>query len=187
MECSDLSHFDFKLFRIPSSNTRKSLHTMSLSCKFKVHPHYHTESSIMPCNKYTCSFSFHLIFSKCIQAWDAFPFVSTHGMIDRHAAMFKVSTIRVQCLDYDRRPPIVYMIREGKHPLLCLGLFMQLACPSSVGKESACNAGDPGWIPGSGRSLGERNSNPLQYSCLENPSLTGYSKWGCKSRTQLND
>ena len=38
----------------------------------------------------------------------------------------------------------------------------------SVVKESACNAGDPGSIPGSGRSLGERNGNPLQYSCLEN-------------------
>ena len=35
------------------------------------------------------------------------------------------------------------------------------------GKESACNAGDPGSIPGSGRSTGEGNGNPLQYSCLE--------------------
>ena len=39
---------------------------------------------------------------------------------------------------------------------------------SSVGKESACNAGDSGSIPGSGRSPGEGNGNPLQYSCLEN-------------------
>ena len=38
---------------------------------------------------------------------------------------------------------------------------------SSVGKESACNTGDPGSIPGSGRSLGEGSGNPLQYSCLE--------------------
>ena len=36
-------------------------------------------------------------------------------------------------------------------------------------KESACNEGDPGLIPGSGRSHGEENGNPLQYSCLENP------------------
>ena len=35
-------------------------------------------------------------------------------------------------------------------------------------KESACNAGDVGLIPGSGRSPGEGNGNPLQYSCLEN-------------------
>jgi len=38
----------------------------------------------------------------------------------------------------------------------------------SDSKESACNAGDLGLIPGLGRSPGEGNSNPLQYSCLEN-------------------
>ena len=36
-------------------------------------------------------------------------------------------------------------------------------------KESASSAGDPGSIPGSGRSPGEGNGNPLQHSCLENP------------------
>ena len=40
---------------------------------------------------------------------------------------------------------------------------------SSVGKESAHNTDDPGWIPGLGRSPREGNGNPLQYSCLENP------------------
>ena len=40
---------------------------------------------------------------------------------------------------------------------------------SSEGKASACNAGDLGSIPGSGRSPREGNGNPLQYSCLENP------------------
>ena len=40
---------------------------------------------------------------------------------------------------------------------------------SSVGKESAYSAGDLGSIPGSGRSPGEGNGNPLQYSCLGNP------------------
>ena len=39
----------------------------------------------------------------------------------------------------------------------------------SDGKASAYNAGDPGSTPGSGRSLGEGNGNPLQYSCLEKP------------------
>ena len=38
----------------------------------------------------------------------------------------------------------------------------------SDGKESTCNAGDSGKIPGSGRSPGEGNGKPLQYSCLEN-------------------
>ena len=43
----------------------------------------------------------------------------------------------------------------------------------SDGKEFVCNAGDPGLIPGSGRSHGEGNDCPLQYSCLEN-----YMDWG---------
>jgi len=38
----------------------------------------------------------------------------------------------------------------------------------SVSEESACNAGDPGSIPGSGKSPGEGNGNSLQYSCLVN-------------------
>ena len=38
---------------------------------------------------------------------------------------------------------------------------------SSVGKESACSAGNPGAIPGSERGPGKGNANPLQYSCLE--------------------
>ena len=41
------------------------------------------------------------------------------------------------------------------------------------GKESAWNAGDPGLIPGLGRSLGEGNGNLLQYSCLKNPMDRG--------------
>ena len=43
-------------------------------------------------------------------------------------------------------------------------------------KASACNAGDPGSIPGLGRSPGEGNDNPLQYSCLEN-SMDGGVWW----------
>ena len=43
----------------------------------------------------------------------------------------------------------------------------------SDGKASVYNAGDPGSIPGSGRSPGEGNGNPLQYYCLENPMDRG--------------
>ena len=62
---------------------------------------------------------------------------------------------------------------------------------SSDGKASACNAGDPGSIPGSGRSSGEGNGNPLQYSCLENP-MDGGAWWAtvhgvATSRTRLSD
>ena len=43
----------------------------------------------------------------------------------------------------------------------------------SDSKESVCNTGDQGLIPGSGRSPGEGNGNPLQHSCLENPTDRG--------------
>ena len=59
------------------------------------------------------------------------------------------------------------------------------------GKASACNAGDPGLIPGLGGSPGEGNGNPLQYSCLEN-SMDGGAWWATvhgvtKRQTQLSD
>ena len=59
----------------------------------------------------------------------------------------------------------------------------KLSFPASAeNKESARNAGDPSSIPGSGRSPGEENDNPLQYSGLEDPhgqrSLADYSPWG---------
>ena len=54
----------------------------------------------------------------------------------------------------------------------------------SEGKVFACNVGDLGSIPGSGRSPRRGNGNPLQYSCLESPmdggAWQGYSPWGCK-------
>ena len=48
------------------------------------------------------------------------------------------------------------------------GFLEGIPCGSD-GKESACNVGDLGSIPGSGRSTGGSHGNPLQYSCLENP------------------
>ena len=63
---------------------------------------------------------------------------------------------------------------------------------SSDAKASACNAGDPGSIPGSGRSPGEENGYRLQYSCLENAmdrtawQTTGYSPWISRIQTQLS-
>ena len=61
----------------------------------------------------------------------------------------------------------------------CVGLMMMININiyiltrgfpgGSDGKASACNAGEPGSIPGLGRSPGGGNGNPLQYSCLENP------------------
>ena len=68
----------------------------------------------------------------------------------------------------------------------CVGLPRGLS-----GKEFTCNAGDTGLIPRSGRSPGEGNGNPLQYSCLENSRERG--AWGAivhrvaKSQIQLSD
>ena len=61
----------------------------------------------------------------------------------------------------------------------------------SDGKASACNVGDPGSIPGSGRSPGGGNGNPLQHSCLQN-SMDGGAWWAtvhgvAKSWTRLSD
>ena len=57
---------------------------------------------------------------------------------------------------------------------------------SSEGKESAGNAGDLGLIPGSGRSPGKGNGNPLQYSCLENPMDRG-ACWAIHSTLHKHD
>ena len=61
----------------------------------------------------------------------------------------------------------------------------------SAGKESACNAGDMGSIPGLGRSPGEGNGNPLQYSCLENSVDRGdwraTQSMGSQSQIELSD
>ena len=62
---------------------------------------------------------------------------------------------------------------------------MNLGFPDgSDGKESACNAGDLGWISGLGKSPAEGIGCPFHHSCLESPygqrSLAGYSPWGSK-------
>ena len=65
-------------------------------------------------------------------------------------------------------------IQNGKEEVKLL-LYANGFPGSLEGEASACNAGDPGSIPGSGRFPGEGNGNPLQYSCLENPMDVGAS------------
>ena len=72
-----------------------------------------------------------------------------------------------------------------------LGTTSSFFSGGSEVKASACNVGDLGSIPGSGKSTGEGNGNPLQYSCLENP-MDGGAWWAlvhevAKSRTRLSD
>ena len=58
----------------------------------------------------------------------------------------------------------VFWTALARHTDVCIQIYS---------KESACNSGDLGLIPGSGRSPGEGKGNPLQYSCLENPMDRG--------------
>ena len=56
---------------------------------------------------------------------------------------------------------------------VCVCVYIYGFSVASFGKESTCNAEDPGSIPGLGRSAGEANDNPLQYSCPGNPMDRG--------------
>ena len=88
------------------------------------------------------------------------------------------------------------MLKKQRHYFAYKGPFSQSYGflgfhGGSDGKASACNAGDPGSIPGSGRSPEEGNGNPLQYSCLKNYMVRG-AWWATvhgvtKSQTWLSD
>ena len=74
---------------------------------------------------------------------------------------------------------------------VCVSVSICVGFPGGPdGKESVCNVGDLGLIPGLGRSPGGGHGNPLQYSCLENPqgqrSLEGYSRKESDMAEQLS-
>ena len=87
-----------------------------------------------------------------------------------------------------------YMVGQNlttKEELMVIHLPNHWFPSGSDGKASACNVGNLGSIPGSGRSPGEGNGNPLQYSCLEN-SMDGGAWWAtvhgvAKSQTWLSN
>ena len=109
--------------------------------------------------------------------------------------------IRVQSLGWEDSPgeedPKAIWCDQKEIICMCVCIYIhtytyiEIFPCSSVSKESACNAGDLGSIPESGRSPAEGNGNPRQYSYLENPhgqrSLVGYSPWGHKEldRTEI--
>ena len=93
---------------------------------------------------------------------------------------------------YFKEPQMEHTFRKQPRHHRHLGLGPSLSFPSgSDGKESACNTGDPGSIPGLGRSPGEGNGNPLQYACLENPmdrrAWRATVHGVAKSQTQVSD
>ena len=68
---------------------------------------------------------------------------------------------------------------------LCGNIAREGSPHGSDGKESACNAGNQGLIPGSGRSPGKGNGNPLQFSCPEN-SMDREAWWAKVHRVSKN-
>ena len=78
--------------------------------------------------------------------------------------------------------PPLFLISTQKDNLCCY--LVSRASQVAGGEELPGNSGDAGLIPGSGRSAGEGNGNPLQYSCLgkfhRQRNLGGHSPWGCK-------
>jgi len=79
-----------------------------------------------------------------------------------------LSKFQILCLN-DQNPPDLILTFHSFSTIIILSNVWRGFPGGSDGKESACNVGDPSSNPGLGRSPGEGNGNPLQYSCLENP------------------
>ena len=98
-------------------------------------------------------------------------------MTERIKSLRKVRELKVRMLKWmyylrlENPPSCLYSVREPGS--LSYGKVVMCFPGSSDGKESACNAGDQGSIPGLGRLCLKGNGNPLQYSCLENPMDRG--------------
>ena len=80
---------------------------------------------------------------------------------------------------------VAHIIYICVYVCVCVCVYIHTRPSGSDGKESACNAGGLGSIPGLGGSPGEGNGHPLQYSCLGNPIdrrawWVTYSTWGHK-------
>ena len=101
-----------------------------------------------------------------LQVWDCWGYLSMLSI----SALFDVFHRR-GCLPGLHSYPFRYVLASQ---LICWVISWFMDFPGgSDGKASAYNAGDPGSIPGLGRSSGEGNGNPLQYSCLDNPTDGG--------------
>ena len=115
-------------------------------------------------------FQWHLVHSQCCATVDLKK-KNPHNLRVASFGLFK---------DLTEDPKIAFQVAVSNCPeevRICKSFFPP---NSSVGKESNCNAGELGWIPGLGRSPGEGKGYPLQYSGLENYEVA-------KSRTRLSN
>ena len=93
--------------------------------------------------------------------WSGLPFPSSGNLPGPRIEFMSPASTALAGVFFTTEPP-------GKPLQSFMHTYMQGFTGGSDSKESACNVGNPGWIPGSGRSPGEGNGYPLQYSCLEN-------------------
>ena len=130
---------------------------------------------------YFCGVGCHFFFTSHITDLDPLPFFSWSIQLKtQQFYLFKETAFSLTDLSYFYLVSIsfssvVFMILFLPLTLgfVCCSFYSSFRCKvgfpgSSDSKASACNAGDLGLSPGSGRSPGEGNGNPLQYSCLEN-------------------
>ena len=104
--------------------------------------------------------------------WIGDAFQSAHPLLPSILSVFKLSQHQglFNCLQLS----VVYLHQVAKYKnIYTYLLYTQVASRRLSGKESACNAGNLGLIPGSGRSPGGGHGNPLQYSYLEKPMDRG--------------
>ena len=130
-----------------------------------------------------------------LSAWNSFTLdIHMAGTLAFLKRLVKYHVIKMTFRDHTKKLQ-GYLHLQCSHPrsvFIFIHIFPYLGLPcSSNGKESACDARDQGLIPGSGRSSGEGNGNPLQYSCLGNSMDRG--AWQAtvhgvtKSRTRLSN
>ena len=131
---------------------------------------------LMNCER-CCKVEVKMIFEARILGWrilDAAPWESSLTSLSLQLVVQRMKSTYVpfsvsRMIKVENGFKICFKVQRHRHMLVLLTLLFVHSEPGSDSKESACNAGDPGSIPRLGRSPGEGNGNPLQYSCLENP------------------
>ena len=131
--------------------------------------------SISPSSEYSGLISFRIVWLDLLAVQGTLKSLLQHhsskASVLRHSAFFMVQ-LSHPYMTTGKTTDLTIHIFVGKITSLLFNMLFKFVMGfpgGSDGKGSACNVGDLGSIPGSGRSLGEGNGNPLQYSCLENP------------------